>query len=161
MRVKDEAAGRKIRCPSCGAVLAVPRPQVEKDAEDRILDILLTESPAAEHPSPQPPKAAAEQVQEQVRRPTPPPEPARPSWARQAGGERPKAGPKIRKKKQREESGGGIAIHPSIVAGVGMMLGAATWFFVGLAANRIYYVGPPILFVLGIGAVIRGFKGEE
>ncbi len=158
LRVKDEAAGRKVRCPGCGNVLPVPRPATDTDAEDEALDILLTESAGNESPSP-PPKAAAEHVQEPPRRPAPPPESSRPSWARQAASERPKAAAKIRKKR-REESGGGIAIHPSIIAGVGMMVGAAVWFFVGLSFNYIYFY-PPILFVLGIGAVIRGFTGQE
>ncbi len=41
-----------------------------------------------------------------------------------------------------------------------MMVGAAVWFFAGLAAGYIYPYAP-ILFVLGIGAVIRGFTGQD
>jgi len=41
-----------------------------------------------------------------------------------------------------------------------MMLGAVVWFFLGLAAGRIFFY-PPILFVFGIGAVVRGFTGRN
>jgi hypothetical protein len=41
-----------------------------------------------------------------------------------------------------------------------MMLGAVVWFALGYAAGRIY-VYPPVLFVLGIGAVINGFRGTD
>src|SRR5262249_21771708 len=45
-----------------------------------------------------------------------------------------------------KEWSGGIAIHPSILAGLAMMAGAAIWFFAGLAAGRIYFY-PPIPFL--------------
>jgi hypothetical protein len=157
--VKDEAAGRKVRCPNCGAILAVPRPPGEKGAEDEILDTLLTESPADAPPSPRPPKAAAEHVQEPPRRPVPPPGPSQPSWARKAGGERSKPRAKVRKK-QREESWSGIAVHPAILTGLAMMAAGALWFFVRLANGWISPY-PAVLFFLGIGSVIRGFTGQE
>jgi hypothetical protein len=46
MRVKDEVAGRKFRCPSCSRVLAVPDPQVED------LDFVMTAEPVEEESSP-------------------------------------------------------------------------------------------------------------
>ncbi len=36
-----------------------------------------------------------------------------------------------------------------------MMVGAAVWFFVGLAAGIIFFY-PPVLFVLGFIALIKG-----
>lgn len=42
-----------------------------------------------------------------------------------------------------------------------MILGAAIWFIVGLAAGYIFYVGPPVLVFLGVLSVIRGFTGSE
>jgi hypothetical protein len=44
--------------------------------------------------------------------------------------------------------------------GLLMMLAATVWFFGGLAYGRIFFY-PPILFLLGIGAIIRGFMGKE
>ena len=41
-----------------------------------------------------------------------------------------------------------------------MIVGALVWFFLGLAAGRIF-IYPPIMCVLGIGAIVRGFRGEE
>ncbi len=41
-----------------------------------------------------------------------------------------------------------------------MMAGAVIWFVVGLAAGWIFFY-PPVLFVLGIVAVVRGFMGAD
>jgi hypothetical protein len=41
-----------------------------------------------------------------------------------------------------------------------MMGGAALWFFLGLAANRIFFY-PPILFVLGLVQLVRSLAGHE
>ncbi len=43
-----------------------------------------------------------------------------------------------------------------IGGGVLMMVGAAVWFFVGLAANVIYFY-PPVLFIIGLVTVLKGF----
>lgn len=157
LRARDEAAGRKVRCPNCGNVLAVPQPT--KDVEDEALDLLLADSSAEDRPRQREPAETAERVQETVRRrpETAPPPASRPSWARDTA--KPKPAKKIRKER-RERSGGGIAIHPSIITGVLMMAGAALWFGLGLAAGYIYFY-PPVMFVLGIGAAIRGFTGSE
>jgi hypothetical protein len=47
-----------------------------------------------------------------------------------------------------------------IATGLLMMLGAAAWFVAGLAADRIF-IYPPILFIIGIGTVIKGFMGQS
>lgn len=41
-----------------------------------------------------------------------------------------------------------------VLIGAAMMVGAAVWFFVALAADRIY-IYPPILFVLGGVTLIK------
>ncbi len=51
-----------------------------------------------------------------------------------------------------------IYISPGVMAGFGSMAFGAIWFFVGLAANRIYFYAP-VVFFLGLVAVIRGFLG--
>jgi hypothetical protein len=70
--------------------------------------------------------------------------------------------PRIKAARVRKSEGSGfsIAVHPAIISGLLMMVGAAVWFFVGLSAGIIYFY-PPVLFVLGIGAIIRGFTGRE
>jgi len=43
----------------------------------------------------------------------------------------------------------------AILGGAGMMVGAVVWFVVGWMAGRIFFY-PPILFVIGIVALIKG-----
>jgi uncharacterized membrane protein len=154
LRVKDEAAGRKVRCPACGAAIAVPQPDTNPDIEDEALDLLLA-APDRPASAPQPASAAApdEEPPRSSSKPTvPPPAPHRPSNS-------PRPKPSARREKS-EKRGLSIAAQRSIIVGLLMMLGAAVWFFLGLAAGRIFFY-PPIMFVLGIGAVIRGFQGHE
>jgi hypothetical protein len=42
-----------------------------------------------------------------------------------------------------------------ILGGLGLMLLAIVWFFGGLAAGIIFFY-PPVLFIIGIVAVVRG-----
>jgi hypothetical protein len=51
------------------------------------------------------------------------------------------------------KSGGGT--DGSVVVGILMMVGAAVWFFGGLAFGYIFYY-PPVLFVLGLISTIKG-----
>ena len=53
LRLKDEAAGKKVRCSGCQTVQAVPAPAVDRSAEDDALDFLLTDSPG-DAPAPRP-----------------------------------------------------------------------------------------------------------
>lgn len=42
-----------------------------------------------------------------------------------------------------------------------MMVGAVVWFVLGIVLiDRIFFY-PPVMFVLGIGAVWRGATGQE
>lgn len=43
----------------------------------------------------------------------------------------------------------------AILSGAGMMVGAVVWFVVGYAAGRIF-IYPPILFVIGAVALVKG-----
>jgi hypothetical protein len=53
-----------------------------------------------------------------------------------------------------------VAVHPSILSGGTMMIVAVIWFVVGLATGYFYFY-PPALFVIGLFAVIGGFRGTE
>ena len=53
----------------------------------------------------------------------------------------------------------GVSVGP-MVAGVLMMVGAAVWFFVGLAAGIIFFY-PPVLFVLGIISFFKGLFSSD
>src|SRR5207247_6470440 len=169
IRVKEELAGRTGRCPHCGAKLTIPAaPPKPRNADDEAGDFLLADSTNEQvisRPSPTSIKAADDKTA--VRPGTPTTPAPSPEAARAAG---PKAGSSLAKlfapKKKKPPTGdepkewsGGIAIHPSILPGLAMMAGAAIWFFVGLAAGRIFFY-PPILFCLGIAAIITGFRGS-
>jgi hypothetical protein len=156
IRVKDELSGRKVRCPKCATILSVQPPKSENDVEDEALNFLLADSPAEKrHLGPEPDAQAA--TEEEPRRGITPQRKSPPSPATKADK------PAQKKAARREEDDGdyggpSFAVNPEIITGLLMMGGAAVWFFVGLAAGYIFFY-PPILFVLGIVAVARGFSG--
>ena len=154
LRVKDELAGRKVRCPGCEAVLPVPKPSV--DPEEEALNLLLSEGPEdrpARSRAPDPVEREEEEERPRARAPQMP----RPLTAET----KPTPAPKPKKPpREREREKSRIVINPEIITGLLMMAGAAIWFFAGLAAGYIYFY-PPILFILGIGAIIRGFTGSD
>jgi hypothetical protein len=169
-RVKDEFAGKKIRCTGCKQVLAVPLPELEtaKSTEDEALNFLLTESPPL--PTKRPAKARPdEESQETSVTAEPPPRPASKRPAKEK--EKKKSGSSLSqvrwsqfdKPREREERHGRsfrLVLSPTIITGLLMMLGAVVWFGAGLAIGFIYFY-PPVLFVLGIAAVFRGLMGQE
>ena len=53
-----------------------------------------------------------------------------------------------------------MSVNGDIIVGLVMVLGAIIWLVVGLAIGRLFFVGPPVLFLLGIIEIVRGFKGE-
>jgi hypothetical protein len=46
-------------------------------------------------------------------------------------------------------------VRKGMLGGIAMIAIALVWFFVGLAADRIFFY-PPILFVIGVYALIKG-----
>jgi hypothetical protein len=48
----------------------------------------------------------------------------------------------------------------SVGVGALMVIGAVVWFIAGLAANIIFFY-PPILLILGIVAIVKGFLGTS
>jgi hypothetical protein len=160
LKVKDEAAGRKVRCPGCAAILPVPKPEAPKEADDEALEFLLAEGrPRAKSSSaPAAPPAHKAEAEERFTVKAPP---ARPKPAPLE-----KKPPKQKRypREDRASQDGwrmpSIVVNPSIISGLAMMGGAVVWFVVGLYAGWVFFY-PPILFVLGIGAVIRGFTGRE
>src|SRR5687768_7913425 len=88
LRLKDELAGKKIRCPGCSAVVMVPQSDAPTDAEDEALNLLM-EAPDEPAPRsryvPDDPPPATDAVQPPPR-PSPPafrkPEPPKPAVKR-------------------------------------------------------------------------------
>jgi hypothetical protein len=159
LRLKDELAGRKIRCPSCDTSLTVPTP--ETNAEDEALDILLGDAPAEKTPSRSAPIESGVQSEE-PRRPVPAPvrvEPPRPAPAP------PKKATisKRRPVKDEEDSGVrsfGIAINGQIIIGGLMLLGGLGLCLLGLVNHYIVFGGVS-LFVWGVVYITRGFRGGD
>ena len=161
-RIKDELAGKKVRCPECKSILAVPEQSVgaEFDYEAEI----IPEPPA---PAPvlnvQPAPAPIRKVQP-IRLPDEyAPSRSKTSSESEDALQAKFTGRKPKKRKAKKSDSGwtpGISVNPSIISGLLMMLGAVVWFVAGLAIGIIFFY-PAILFCLGVAAVIRGFTGRD
>ena len=51
-------------------------------------------------------------------------------------------------------------LHGGGLAGLGMMIGAAVWFVVGLMGGVIFFY-PPVLFILGFFTFLKGVFGDN
>ena len=158
MNIKDDLAGRKIRCPACKSILAVPAAK-KVEPEPVLLEVVEDDEPAEALPV-RPSRRAAIQAE--------PPEvlPAR-RRVRDEEDEEEQRPVKRRPKLRRESSRGrDVAVKQSglggINAGVGggllMILIAVVWFVAG-AAVGVYFIYPPILAVIGVVAIIKGLVG--
>jgi hypothetical protein len=143
LKVKDEAAGRKVRCPGCGVVLPIPKPEIPKEADEQALDYLLAEGP---------PPAKKSGAKDHFTEKAPPIRP------KAAPIEKKRSVPSIKKRYPREKrysrDGGRmpfIVVNPSIITGVAMMGGAVIWFVAGLYANRVFFYPP--------GPFLPGYRG--
>lgn len=136
----------------------IPRPEAEPDAEGEAVSLLLADSPTDNPPSPRESQESDITAEEEVREPRRPSPPPRKSdhIALKA---KPARRPAVERASLRR-SGPPIVVNSRIIMGLFMMVGAAVWFFVGLANNIIFFY-PPILFVFGIAAVIQGFSGGD
>ncbi len=82
-------------------------------------------------------------------------EPVRPSKYRKDGADdyAPRSGDREQRRVVKEKPS--LSARAPILIGILMMVGALVWFFVALAAGRIFFY-PPILFIIGIVSVVRG-----
>jgi phage FluMu protein Com len=150
LQVSGGLAGKTGKCPSCGTLMKIPAP-----------------SPAAPGPERMPP------VRKPPRRPgasqaeTPGLPPRKPPVRAQGAPDpdvpqiqvtEPDWGSTLR---QRSASEGGFfapekkGIQAGVLGGVTMIAISLVWFIGGLAAGIIFY-DPPILFVIGLFALIQG-----
>ena len=157
-RVKDEFAGKKIRCSACKIIVVVPLLEAEDDA----VNFLLTEDPGLKvAPVKSRPVDDEEPRPRKDERITSNPAP----WPKTAPPEKPSRVPKRKKRLSESEDrasyGPAFVISPTVATGALMMIGAVVWFFGALIfLDRIFFY-PPIMFVLGIGALFRGLTGQE
>jgi hypothetical protein len=153
LRVKDEIAGKKIRCPVCKQVLEVPVPEMDVEMEDDAADTQIREQPAPKVPARSKPRDDYDEEEDD--------EPPRRKKKRS---KKKHELQKLRwsdvEERPRREHRPWIVISPAIVTGVLMMIGAVVWFAAGLAFGRIFFY-PPVLFIFGIAAVVRGLMGHE
>ena len=69
--------------------------------------------------------------------------------------ERAKNAVSSRKAREREMEEPASSGGKDIITGILMMVGAIVWFVVGYMAGYIYFY-PPVLFVIGLGTMIKG-----
>jgi hypothetical protein len=142
--VKDELAGKKGKCPTCGEPIIVPSAAPADDVEAAAAAALAD---GDDDPAPPPPPAYVPPEAPRVDRPA-----AKPV-------DRPRTSPagKVEfRVKERARGPRGIALGAAATPGLLMMGGAALWFAVGyFALNRIY-IYPPFLFVFGLIAFFHG-----
>ena len=143
LRVKDELAGKQIYCPDCKSILIVP---VQSEATRLRPEDDIPTAAVAEPEARDPYGMRAE-------------EPAKPLTRRPTAGdddfpttELPRRRTAPPPRSSGGDSGGGIG---AVIGGIVMMVIAVVWFVVGWMAGRIFFY-PPILFIIGIVAVIRG-----
>lgn len=168
LRIKDELAGKKVRCPACSAILTVPKP----DAEEEAISLLLAEdeAPARSQDSADN-LPATDTIQPPPRpgpRPAPPPEPPPPEWKwRKKNVDVSVA--KVRKRKAK--SGGGFFnnVNPNygvMWTGALIVLGS---FLLCLVNVGVFFAGwiifklvavTVVLFFAGLGTFFKGLMGR-
>jgi len=161
LQLRSDLAGKRVKCPTCGGVLSVPA--LDSDADDAAANMLLED----DGDSPPPPRE--QQVTARPPSPSAPigPPASRPSYAPPLGDPfdrtsrpvKPAPAPKKPVRERRSgvsfEEGWFGSLNAGMIGGMLMMLIALVWFFGALAVGIIFFY-PPILFVIGIVAFLRG-----
>jgi hypothetical protein len=149
--VKDESAGKRGKCPTCGEPITVPKAGEPDDVEAAAAAALM--EGADDHPAPPPPSYVPQ---------LPTPYAAERSDPKPAEDPARRKGPQIEfRAKEQEAPSGGFALNGTAVGGLLTMGGAVLWFALGyFLINRIY-IYPPFLFVVGLIAFFRGLAGHE
>ena len=138
--LRDELGGKQIRCPECQAVLDVPKSEPLLAASEplEVLPVAGASSPA---------KPTDDPLKDLDR-------------LRSVGPRNRSDNPRTSVQGQKPNTGFG-GINAGVGGGILMMIVAVVWFVVGLMNDWIFYY-PPILFVLGLVAFIKGLvKGNE
>lgn len=185
-KAKDQYAGKKAKCPHCHASILIPfggdtgadtliRPPQSRKRPEKL------ERAAGGDVSIRPPRSP-ERPEQRQSPPTPPPAPAKtasvadPPVTNEALGEptsrtstplahavppiRQTAGKRRTLQAKPNKKAGFFNLEKrgmgaGMLGGLLMMAAAAIWFFAGLAADIIFFY-PPILFIIGIVAFMKG-----
>lgn len=171
LRVGDDFAGRRVKCPACNLVGTVPAPEPPPAPEPQFE--VVEDEPK--------PKVAARPVGKPTSKYDDDDDDDAPKTGYRMARtksrdededeeeEKPKKKPKKKKFRRGSSSGAtensgrsleGQMIHGGVAGGILMMLIAVVWFVVGLANDWIFFY-PPILFIIGLVAFIKGLTGEE
>lgn len=154
LRVRDDLVGRWVRCPACKETALVPEAAMAPKPAFEVVE---------DEPAPPPrtrvkAEAAAIRLgdEEPPRRPR-----SRPD--QEYDGPR-KARKRNRSRRNEDEAKPGHfatergVVNGGVIGGLAAMVGAVVWFVVGLMNDILFYY-PPILFILGIVAVVKGLVG--
>ena len=143
LQVGPEMAGTTVACP-CGTHVAVPLSSSAPIGLPPADPFGFPASDAGGLPPMQTPM-----LQSSI----PPSTGPSPYRSANAGANRPR---KRKKKPQsKPQESGNSFFEGEILGGAAMMIGAVVWFGLGLAAGYIFFY-PPILFVIGLGTLIKG-----
>lgn len=138
MKVKDDFAGRRALCPFCKAEVRVP--DEERPRERSEYGLADDDPPRREDRDDKPRRRSSRDDRED--------EPRRRPRLRDDDEDI-----EVRKRGSGRTSGG-------VLSGVLMMVGALVWFF-GAAAVGVYFIYPPILFIVGLVTFIKGLSGNS
>ena len=157
LRIKDELAGKRIRCPDCSNPLVVPEvvEATEAEEEDFVPQRRIQTQPRSQLREAEEEKPRRPIIGSSIPRDEEPAE------------ERPRPKPKKRRPPRESYSGRGGhdegwfgSINAGAIGGLLMIFIAIVWFVGGLMGGIIFFY-PPILFVIGCIACIKGmFNGE-
>jgi hypothetical protein len=149
VHIPDSMLGKRVKCPACATMWQTAGPIV--DAE------VVPEAPQAKQ------EWVDDSMSNEYRLAPNQPAPYRPAL-------RPPAQSRVYQSKSREPDTGFFAperrgISKGVLGGFIMMTIAVVWFVAGFAAGFIFYY-PPILFLIGLYALVKGvftgnFAGED
>lgn len=164
LAVPMSAAGKKIRCPGCASILPIATAGRARKTSRATRGASSSAAGTARR-------------RERPQRPEPEPDPFEEQdvWSQDGASAEPGLPPLRRKKpkksakprlvgtgnepppvaKRQKLSFRDRLVHGGVISGLLMMVGAAVWFFVGLAGGVIFFY-PPILFIVGLVTSVRG-----
>ncbi|MHB1424521.1 MAG: hypothetical protein ACYC3I_15225 [Gemmataceae bacterium] len=171
LRVKDELAGKNIRCPDCKSILTVPAKETE--VEEVVLELIpveddeQAEEPALEAIPIEDDEEAAGGGPHRTAIQAELPEvlPARPSDIEDDAPppprrSRPRRG--FRRRPARTTHGSGFFENintGSLGCGGTLIVVSLLWLCIGLSSGWLYYF-PLLLLVAGAGMLLKGLRGE-